>query len=54
MIEAITTMALFVFVGLGLSMAPLVLLWLLYAHGLITQEEAERAVRDMANGQVRV
>lgn len=54
MIEAIATMALLVAVCLLLAMAPLVLLALLYARGLITREEAERAVRDMAEGQVRL
>lgn len=54
MIEAIATMALLVAVGLLLTTAPLVLLALLYARGLITREEAEQAIRDMANGQVRL
>lgn len=54
MIEAIATIALLVAVGLLLAIAPLVLLALLYRRGLITREEAERALRDMANGQVRV
>ena len=50
----IATMALFIAVYLLLSLAPLALIWLLYRRGIITWEELEQAVRDMANVQVRL
>lgn len=54
MIEQILTGALFIAVYLLLAMMPLALLVLLYKRGLITWEELEQAVRDMANVQVRL
>lgn len=50
----IATMALFIAVYLLLAMMPLALVWLLYREGIISRQQAEQAVRDMANVQVRI
>lgn len=54
MIETIAALLLVMGMGLLLVMAPLALLWLFYTRGLITREEAEQVLRDMAEGQVRL